>query len=93
MSGNETRVTRVSKIARGPNVDTAEYCLVQLYGPSWARSTPSSKVKTTPTIGRDEENFIVVDLDNVSRRHAQIVMRDGEVLRLGPQVDQRYLPQ
>lgn len=78
MSGNETRVTRVSKIARGPNADNAEYCLVQLYGPELGKKYPLTTGEDELTIGRDEKNFIVVDLDNVSRRHAQIAMRDGK---------------
>ena len=30
------------------------------------------------TVGRDEKNFIVCDMDNVSRRHAQVVHRSGK---------------
>jgi two-component system cell cycle response regulator len=79
MPGNETRVTRVSKIARGPNADTAEYCLVQLYGPELGKKYVLERREEEEfSIGRDEKNFIVVDLDNVSRRHAQVVMRGGK---------------
>jgi diguanylate cyclase (GGDEF)-like protein len=78
MSGNETRVTRVSKIARAPNADTAEYCLVQLYGPELGKKYTLDRRDEEFVIGRDEKCFIVVDLDNVSRRHAQVVMRDGK---------------
>lgn len=69
----ETRVSNVSRI-----IDKAiatESCLVTIYGRELGRKFPLSGLETT--IGRGPENTIVVDMDNVSRRHAR-VMRSAE---------------
>jgi diguanylate cyclase (GGDEF)-like protein len=76
MSGNETRVTKISKLTDTVHVD-AEFCLVQLYGPELGKKYRLEGEEEF-SIGRDESNFIVVDLDNVSRRHAQVIMRENK---------------
>lgn len=64
----ETRVSSVSKI-----IDKAiltEACLVTVYGPALGRQYRLEDGDTT--IGRGAENHIVLDMDNVSRRHAVV---------------------
>jgi diguanylate cyclase (GGDEF)-like protein len=46
-------------------------CLVTIYGPDLGRQHPLGNEETS--IGRGPENDIVIDLDNVSRRHARVV--------------------
>ncbi|MGQ0504798.1 MAG: diguanylate cyclase [Myxococcaceae bacterium] len=74
MGGQETRVTKISKLHERINVDT-ESCLVQIHGPELGRKYILEEEEFT--IGRDVKNNIVVDLDNVSRRHAKITTRQG----------------
>jgi two-component system, cell cycle response regulator len=74
MTGGETRVTKVS-LDREPAASD-EFCLVVLYGPELGKKYVLDGEKSF-SIGRDEKNFIVVDLDNVSRRHAEILLQDG----------------
>ncbi len=70
----ETRVSAVSRI-----VDKAidgDSCLVTIYGRELGRQYKLDGMATT--IGRGAENDIVLDMDNVSRRHARVVSRpDG----------------
>ncbi len=77
MSGSETRVTKISKLNKPVEVD-AEFCLVQLYGPELGKKYRLDEGEREFTIGRDEKNFIVVELDNVSRRHAQVLLKSGK---------------
>ncbi|MBX7098893.1 MAG: GGDEF domain-containing protein [Myxococcaceae bacterium] len=74
MGGQETRVTKISKISPGLGANT-ESCLVTIHGPDLGKRYVLDDEEFT--IGRDVKNNIVVDLDNVSRRHAQIATRNG----------------
>jgi diguanylate cyclase (GGDEF)-like protein len=76
MAADETRVTKISTL----NVRSAvnrDCCLVQIHGPELGKKYVLEEVELT--IGRDENNTIVVDLDNVSRRHASISSKQGRV--------------
>lgn len=75
MTGSETRVTKISALHE-PSAQSAEFCLVVLYGPELGKRYVLQG-EDTYSIGRDEKNFIVVDLDNVSRRHAEVFTREG----------------
>ena len=75
MSGQETRVTKISKLNDKIAVDT-ESCLVEIHGPELGKKYILEEEEFT--IGRDVKNNIVVDLDNVSRRHAKITTRGGK---------------
>ncbi len=76
MSGDETRVTKISSLDLR-NERSAECCLVQIHGPELGKKY---LVDSELTIGREEGNHIVVDLDNVSRRHARVLSRGGKML-------------
>jgi two-component system, cell cycle response regulator len=75
MSGQETRVTRIS------DLNTLEIggdaCVVCIYGPVLGRKWSLSEEGGLLAIGRGPQNDIVLDLDNVSRRHAEFSFRDG----------------
>src|SRR3954469_2520033 len=75
MGGQETRVTKISKLQDRIPVST-ESCLVEIHGPELGRKYILEEEEFF--IGRDVKNNIVVDLDNVSRRHAKIVTRHGK---------------
>jgi diguanylate cyclase (GGDEF)-like protein len=75
MSGQETRVTKISKINEKIAVHT-ESCLVEIHGPQLGKKYVLTEEEFT--IGRDVKNSIVVDLDNVSRKHAKITTRNGQ---------------
>lgn len=77
MSGNgpETRVTKISKL-KDVRV-SGESCLVMIAGPFLGKKYPLID-EDEFTVGRDDKNFIVIDMDNVSRRHAQVVHRGGK---------------
>jgi diguanylate cyclase (GGDEF)-like protein len=75
MSEQETRVTKISKLHDRLNPG-GESCLVEIHGPQLGRKYILEEEEFT--IGRDVKNNIVVDLDNVSRRHAKIVTRNGK---------------
>lgn len=76
MSGNETRVTKVSPLLRSLPED-GERCLVQIYGPELGKKYPLSEDELI--VGRDMNCDIVVDLDNVSRRHCVFHSRGGRI--------------
>ncbi len=78
MAQQETRVTKVSRLVEKIQGE-GEVCLVQIYPPgeSLGRKWPVDEDELT--VGRDTKNEIVVDLDNVSRRHAKFTTRDGKV--------------
>lgn len=71
----ETRVTKISKL-KDMKV-SGESCLVMIAGPFLGKKYPLID-EDEFTVGRDEKNFIVCDMDNVSRRHAQVVHRNGK---------------
>jgi len=75
MAGQETRVTKISKINERI-VGSNDCCLVEIHGPELGRRYVIEEEELT--IGRDVKNHIVVDLDNVSRRHAKITVREGK---------------
>jgi two-component system cell cycle response regulator len=66
----ETRRTMYVKEARA-----APPCLVQMTGPSIGKRYPLGAGPFT--IGREEGNTLMVDVDSVSRRHARIFEREG----------------
>ncbi len=69
MASDETRVTKITTV-KAPTAASRDCCLVQIHGPDLGKKYVIGKAEYT--IGRDEQNDIVVDLDNVSRRHARI---------------------
>src|SRR5438067_1682503 len=76
MSGQETRVTKFSRISE--KVGATEACLVVIYATD--KSELGKKYILSGeemTIGREAGNAIVLDSDNVSRRHAKITMTNG----------------
>src|SRR6266851_4937106 len=75
MASQETRVTKISKLNE-KLPDSTDCCLVQIHGPELGKRYVLSDEELT--IGRGEKNTIVVDLDNVSRRHAKISERQGK---------------
>jgi diguanylate cyclase (GGDEF)-like protein len=77
MSGDETRITKISALSLRASV-SADCCLVQIHGPELGKKYALNEGELT--IGRDQSNHIVVDLDNVSRRHARVVGRGGQVV-------------
>ncbi|MCL2626652.1 MAG: GGDEF domain-containing protein [Cystobacterineae bacterium] len=74
MCSQETRVTKVDKLDQHFSI-SQEGCLVQIHGPNLGKKYVLDIEEST--IGRDSKNNIVVDLDNVSRRHAKITIREG----------------
>jgi two-component system cell cycle response regulator len=77
MAGDETRVTKISSIKELATPVDAECCIVQIHGPELGKKYTLQESEFT--IGREEGNHIVVDLDNVSRRHARILRRSGRM--------------
>jgi two-component system cell cycle response regulator len=75
MAGQETRVTKISKLNERI-VGSSNCCLVEIHGPELGRRYVIEEDELT--IGRDVKNSVVVDLDNVSRRHAKICVRDAK---------------
>jgi diguanylate cyclase (GGDEF)-like protein len=74
MSAQQTRVTKLMSL-RDRITAESESCLVQVHGPSLGRRYVLDEEELS--IGRDDDNHIVVDLDNVSRNHAKISARHG----------------
>lgn len=74
-SGQETRVTKISKLKDQLTVST-ESCLVEIHGPELGKKFALDDEEFT--IGRDVKNNIVIDLDNVSRRHAMVTSREAK---------------
>lgn len=69
MASDETRVTKITTV-KAPSAVNRDCCLVQIHGPELGKKYVLDDREYT--IGRDETNQIVVELDNVSRRHARI---------------------
>lgn len=76
MSGQETRVTKITKLRDQLRLDS-ESCLVQIHGPDLGKKYIIDN-EDGLTVGREDGNTIVVDLDNVSRRHAMVSNKDGK---------------
>lgn len=70
----ETRVSSVSRIV--DKTFASDSCLVTIYGRELGKQHKLEQEVTT--IGRGAENHVVLDMDNVSRRHARVLVRsDG----------------
>lgn len=70
----ETRVSAVSRII--DKTFSSESCLVTIYGRDLGKQYKLEDDATS--IGRGSENHIVLDMDNVSRRHARVLVQpDG----------------
>ncbi len=76
MSGQETRVTKITKLRDQLRLDS-ESCLVEIHGPDLGKKYIIDNDDGL-TVGREDGNTIVVDLDNVSRRHAMVSNKDGK---------------
>jgi two-component system cell cycle response regulator len=66
---DETRITKISSLAlraAAPNL----CCVVEICGPELGKKFSLEDGELT--LGRDVQNHIVLDLDNVSRRHARL---------------------
>jgi len=74
MGSQETRVTKISKLNQHFSI-SRESCLVQIHGPTIGKRYVLDVEEFT--IGRDAKNNIVVDMDNVSRKHAKVTLREG----------------
>jgi two-component system cell cycle response regulator len=77
MAGDETRVTKISSLKELATPVDAECCIVQIHGPELGKKYALQE--NDFTIGREEGNHIVVDLDNVSRKHARILRKQGRM--------------
>jgi diguanylate cyclase (GGDEF)-like protein len=77
----ETKITRFEQLlAEDAKAVNEEACLVQIYGPMLGKRFVLDREETT--IGRGEGCEIVLELDNVSRRHCSILnRRDGAFLK------------
>lgn len=85
----DTKITRVTDLAL--QATSEEACLVQIYGPSLGKKYVLEKGSET-TVGRGEQTTIVLELDNVSRRHCTVVARpDGCWLRDDGSTNGTYL--
>jgi two-component system cell cycle response regulator len=73
----DTKITRISELGMlGASVEGA--CLVQIYGPDLGKKyVLDGSVEFT--VGRGENAHIVLELDNVSRRHCSFITRDDKV--------------
>lgn len=79
MAGQETRVTKFSRISE--KVGGTEACVVIIYSPD--KSQLGKKFPLAEgelSIGRDAGNTIVLDNDNVSRRHAKLFVQNGNLV-------------
>jgi two-component system, cell cycle response regulator len=73
----DTRITRVMDLGlRGPASEEA--CLVQIYGPNLGKKYVLAKGSET-SLGRGDQATIVLELDNVSRRHCTLYAREDGV--------------
>jgi len=76
----ETKITRFESLLGEQERAQDEACLVQIYGPNLGKRFVLDREETT--IGRGEGCEIVLELDNVSRRHCSILTRrDGVLLK------------
>jgi len=73
----DTKITRISELGMlGASVEGA--CLVQIYGPDLGKKyVLDGSVEFT--VGRGENAHIVLELDNVSRRHCSFITKDDKV--------------
>ncbi len=73
----DTRITRIAGLRPQGARDGEEPCLVQIYGPQLGRRFVL--LDACLTIGRDEGCHLVLELDNVSRRHCSVLVRERAV--------------
>jgi two-component system cell cycle response regulator len=87
----DTKVTRVSQIpGLAEAVGADEACLVQIYGPMLGKKFVLEKEETT--IGRGDTCEILLELENVSRRHCSLLLKpDGVFLRDNGSTNGTYL--
>jgi diguanylate cyclase (GGDEF)-like protein len=71
-----TRYSKIASIEELAPVES-ECCIVQIHGPELGKKYTLQEHEFT--IGREEGNHVVVDLDNVSRRHARILCKQGRM--------------
>ena len=74
--GQETRITKVSGLVDKVSA-SGESCLVTIYGPNLGKKYILDEPEIT--IGRDASNQVCVELDNVSRKHCRITVKDTKV--------------
>jgi two-component system, cell cycle response regulator len=72
----DTKIITRTDLSRAASA-SGEACLVQIYGPELGRRFVLAGAVVA--IGRGEDCDIVVELDNVSRRHCSVLTRGGEV--------------
>ncbi len=70
---DESNKTRISLPAHLPSLGPSEACVVQIYGGDLGRR---HAITHELTVGRDQANSIVLEMDNVSRRHARFSLAD-----------------
>jgi two-component system, cell cycle response regulator len=76
----DTKITRVTDLGLG-GASSEEACLVQIYGPNLGRRYVLDKGSET-SVGRGEQATIMLELDNVSRRHCTVLSKpEGFFLR------------
>jgi two-component system cell cycle response regulator len=73
---DQTRVNRVGPVITGSGGTGAAF-LVQIYGPQLGKRYPLDR--SPIIVGRDLASDVVVDLDNVSRRHCRLTAREGAI--------------
>ncbi len=73
----DTKVTRVTSLSSLAAEAHGERCLVQIYGPMLGKKFVLEKEETV--IGRGESCEIVLELDNVSRRHCSFIQKEEVV--------------
>lgn len=70
---DESNKTRISMPVHLPSLGPSEACVVQIYGGDLGRR---HAITHELTVGRDQANSIVLEMDNVSRRHARFSQAD-----------------
>ena len=87
----ETKVTRVSQVpGLAAALEKDEACLVQIYGPMLGKKFVLDRSETT--IGRGDTCEILLEMENVSRRHCSLLLKpDGVVLRDNGSTNGTYL--
>lgn len=73
MGNAKTRITLVKRIA--DSVPDGNECLVEIYGKALGRKYDLQRPAVS--LGRDPDNYIIIDTDSVSRRHARIEADGG----------------
>ena len=73
----ETKITRVTDLAALSAQASEEPCLVQIYGPHLGKKFVLDAAELS--LGRDDACTIVLDLENVSRRHCTLVKREDGI--------------